>query len=680
MKKSILLVQLSEEQGKLWQAVLTSQQFDVTWKSPNTDILNLIEQMHREGKKLPDAIVADIGLRSAGSSALLASPLCRWCSEFHPETKVILTNPRQTQIRQVEQRWAIRQGASDLLPRLDKQNLIDLVSKISGFLGCQFLKAPLDKLMGHPEPIDLAVKPQTEADERKSIRKSATDDLARKMALIPLMVMSSGSKGDTHSPAVSTSLNHHVSLDLTIQDMRLYDFAIELDSLGLALRKVFQENPRLPGAIILNRGIYVGMISRKRFLEFLSRPYGLELYNKRPIKVLFEQLNPEFLVLDGNISVVMAMQSCLQRPQHVIYEPIVVRLEGGVHKLLDVHDLFLTQSQIHELATQLLREQTQDRMIQTEKMASLGQMVAEISHDVRTPVNFIYSNIDYLSTYTEQLIQLLAAYENALPQPSQKITELKEEANYGFIKEDLPKVIKGIRFGSEQLMRLVSGLQSFSRMDEQMLPSDTDVNACIENSLIILDTRLTNIRVIKNFGKLPLIQGFQGQLMQVFLNLIGNATDALLEFTAKSSVATTDFLTHSSTMQVSGEKGSSTSVLESEPWHPQIEISTSLGILGQSSETDSSKTIAQWVSVKISDNGPGIPKEIQAQIFETFFTTKGSGRGTGLGLTICHQIVTEKHQGKLNLRSPYYAGSLLTIGTEFEILLPVDLNALGKRD
>ncbi|CAN1211370.1 hypothetical protein TUMEXPCC7403_14305 [Tumidithrix helvetica PCC 7403] len=679
MQKNVLLVQLSEAQGKLWYEMLTSHQYDVTWESPNTDLLQLLEQMQREGNKMPDAIVADIGLRNTGSSILLASSLCRWCLECHPATIVILTNPRQTQIRQVEQRWAIRQGASDLLPRLDLQNCDTQLALIAELLKSEHIQKPLKKGIVLPHGIDPNKEKQNEVDEIKNIRKFATDELARKMSLIPLMVMSGGTNSDT----ASTALSNQVSLDLTLQEMKLYDFAIELESHGSVVRKVFKENPRLPGVIVLNRGIYAGMISRKRFLEFLSRPYGLELYNKRPLRVLFEQLNPEFLVLHGNISVVLAMQNCLQRPQHVIYEPIVVRLEGGIHKLLDVHDLFLAQSQIHELATQLLREQTQDRMIQTDKMASLGQMVAEISHDIRTPVNFIYGNMDYLATYTERLIQILSTYESELPQPSPKTIDLKEETNYEFIKTDLPKVIKSIRFGSEQLMRLVSGLQSFSRTDKLSLPSDIDVNDCIESSLMILDSRLKNIHVVKSYGELPLIQGFHSQLIQVFLNLIGNATDVLLSLTNQPSASSkTDFPDLYNEQQTSNEIGKegSTSLLEPEPWHPKIEISSSLGSLEQNPEADSTETSTQWISVKIADNGSGIPEEIQGRIFETFFTTKGTGKGTGLGLTICHQIVTEKHKGKLNLRSPYYAGSLLTMGTEFEILLPVDLNLVVRHD
>jgi two-component system, NtrC family, sensor kinase len=675
VQRKILLVQLSKEQGELWHSILTTQTFDVLWESLDTDILQFLEQIPEES--LPDAIVADMGLRSSSSSALLASSLCRWCIDYHPQIKVFLTNHRQTQIREVEHRWAIRQGASDLFPRIDPQNAIALASKISDVLDSRILQKTLNKSIVRLEQMKPDRNPQVEMDERHSIRKFATEELARKMALIPLMVMSSGSP---NAPLSTIASSDRISLDLTVQEIKLYDFCLELDSLGLVVRNAFQQNPRLPGVIMLNRGNYVGMISRKRFLEFLSRPYGLELYNKRPIKVLFEQMKPDFLVLNGNISVVMAMQSCLQRPQNIIYEPIVVRLEGGIHKLLDVHDLFLSQSKIHELATQLLREQTQDRMIQTEKMASLGQMVAEISHDVRTPINFIYSNTDFLSIYIERLTKLLSIYEKNLSVNSQEIEDFKADVNFDFLMEDLPKAIKSICFGSEQLMRLVDGLQRFSRADHATLTSDTDVNTCIENSLMILNSRLRNVQVIKHFGNLPLIQGFQSQIMQVFLNLIGNAADALLELSSQLSESSAEvgFLEDGYNLEASNEKDSSTSVINAKSWQPKIEISTSLGTLEQETEDTLSHTSKHWVSIKISDNGPGIPQEIQERIFETFFTTKGSGKGTGLGLTICHQIVTEKHKGKLSLRSPYYAGSLLTNGTEFEVLLPVDLNEVER--
>ncbi|MBD1832396.1 ATP-binding protein [Cyanobacteria bacterium FACHB-472] len=417
-----------------------------------------------------------------------------------------------------------------------------------------------------------------------------------------------------------------LSLESTLQELSLYHFQIEASCQGKEVAQRFEVNKLLPGVILTTENKFVGMISRGRFLEQMSRPYGLELFLKRSLKSLYEFAATNFLKLPGDTLIVTAAKLSLQRPPELLNEPIVVELANGVYRLIDVHQLLVAQSQIHELTTQLLDEQTQAQMLQAEKMATLGRMVAEIAHEIKNPVNCINGNSAFMSTYCQDLMQLVAAYE-AEPNISAKIVDLKKEIELDFLLEDLPKLIESMKVSAERLTKIVSGLQNFSHLDENKRQT-VDLHECIESTLLILNNPLKNgIEVIKNYGDLPLVSCYSGQLSQVFMNIISNAIDALGE--AKS------------------KENAHPNFLPARNWHPQIQITTEV------LETKDS----EWVVIKISDNGPGIKPEIQKRIFETFFTTKPVGKGTGLGLAISNQIVTQKHGGKLFVRSPRWGAA-----------------------
>ncbi len=625
-QKKVLVIQLSEEQQRLWQMALGSQQLDVMSEPATSDIVQFLDQTKKDGRSLPNLLIMDIGITTANSTSLQARNVCRWCTDNQPDLKVILTNPREDQIKSVGLRWATRQGAIDLLPRLYKATVIADVTKVIQILGATLLEQPLRELEASLHDGDTEVG---ETDNQiKSIREAATAELVRKMALIPLIVMS-----PSEDAIAGESIPDNISLSSTVGDLLLYDFTIEIDSQGLTASNAFKDNPLLPGIILTENGKFLGMISRQRFLDYMSRPYALELFSKRPLRVLYESAQTDVLAMPGDTLVVTGANQCLKRSPELIYEPIVVKTGDEIGKLLDIHDLFVTQSQIHELATKLLRQQTQARMVETEKMAGLGQMVAEVSHDIADPVNVIYDNLRYLSDYSNSLLSLLATYEEEATVQSDKVAEIKDATNIEFVLEDLPKVISSITKGAEQLKKIVGGLETFSQIDESA-SDDIDVNGCLETCLTILNNRLEqNFAVVKTLAELPKITGFQGQLVQVFVNIISNAIDVLIEQAALMS-------------------GSS--------WQPEIVISTE--ILDDQDQ--------KWVSVKIADNGPGIPESDQAKIFELFFNPKESGKGTGLGLSTSHQIVTQNHKGKISLRSPLKIDNAIAGGTEFQVLLP----------
>ncbi|MEG3938127.1 MULTISPECIES: sensor histidine kinase [unclassified Microcoleus] len=424
-----------------------------------------------------------------------------------------------------------------------------------------------------------------------------------------------------------------ISLESTLLDLPLYHCQIDLTQQAKEVAQAFEGNSMLPGVILTERGNFVGMISRRYFYEKINRRYGLEMFFKRPIEVLYRFSKQELLVLPGSKLIVEAASESLYRLAELVYEPVVVEVAPQTYKLLDSHQLMVAQSRIHQLTNKLLKKQTQAKLIQTEKMASLGRIVAEVAHEIRNPLNSIWGNLTFLLSYFENLLQLMSAYEEEYSEPSPRINALKEEIEFDFLQEDLPITLEGMELGASQLLKIVNGLHHFSHMDETK-PMETDIHECVDMTLLILKNRLKNsIRVVKIYGELPLVSGYSGQLSQVFLNLLVNAIDALTEYAANREIQTEC----------------------ADNWQPQIEITTNVR------ETEQGLQVA----IEIADNGPGIAPEHHQQIFDTFFTTKPAGKGSGMGLAICHQIVTEKHGGQLFLRSQ--PGQ----NTKFEILLPI---------
>jgi signal transduction histidine kinase len=421
----------------------------------------------------------------------------------------------------------------------------------------------------------------------------------------------------------SPSLN----LESTVKELSLWDFQVLPSCLGYDVAQQFAINPLIPGVVLVEQGVLVGMISQRRFLEFMSRPYGLDLFTKRSLKTLLNFLPSDVLILPGETLIVAAARQSLQRCPQSLYEPIVVQIAPQTYRLLDVHQLLVAQSQIHELATQLLHEQTQAQLLQAEKMASLGRMIAGIAHEITNPVNCIAGNFPFLSKYFSDLIDLAQTYEAENPTHSLAVQKKKEKIDFEFLQEDLPALLTSIKVSAERLTQIVGSLRSFSHMDENKR-KPADIHECIDSTLLILNNQLKRgIQVVKNYGNLPLVNCYSGQLSQVFMNIFSNAIDAIWE-----------------------------NKNHSENWQPQIEITTAV------IEPEN----PQFISIKIADNGIGIPPELQKQIFEIFFTTKPVGKGTGLGLAISNQIISEKHGGKLQMKSQP------GVGTEFEIILPLE--------
>ncbi len=475
---------------------------------------------------------------------------------------------------------------------------------------------------------------------------------------------------NTYSQDHSNIVEFHRSaqnlhLESTLQDLSLYDIQVNINQKGIILTQFFESNLTAPGVILMEDQKFVGMISQRRFFERMSRPYARELFLGRSLHVFYNVAQMELLLLPGDTPVVEAAQQAIRRSSHLIYEPIVVKLSSSEYRLLDVQQLLIAQSCIHQLATELLRQKTQDQLIQTEKLASLGQMLAGVSHEIRNPVASLLGNLQCLSNYYKDLTHVLKLYEQEFPQSSPQIEDYKEEVDLPFIQKDLPEVLDGIQISSERLKSLVNSLRGFSRRDS-FKPEKVDVNYCLDNTLLILKNRLKKgINLNKNYGKIPSIYAYPNQLSQVFLNIIGNAIDALEEVSLeKSDLAKITITTEFKKVSRLDKHHLKRVYRSSNPLLLDLEDSSlELSEIEESSEIYNS--IPGYIFIRIADNGPGIPQTILDRIFETFFTTKSPDKGTGLGLSISYQIITEKHRGQINVTSQVGGG------TEFEIILPI---------
>ncbi|MEG5064512.1 response regulator [Microcoleus sp. B3-A4] len=313
-------------------------------------------------------------------------------------------------------------------------------------------------------------------------------------------------------------------------------------------------------------------------------------------------------------------QLTIQRLQQKLHDQNARLRESEAKEREKAHQL--------ELALQQLQH-TQAQLIQSEKMSSLGNLVAGVAHEINNPISFIKGNLSPVREYTEDLLRLVQLYTEDFPNPTAAIQKQLEAIDFTFLRNDLPKLIASMSIGADRIGEIVQSLRNFSRLDQAELKA-VDIHEGIESTLMVLQHRLkdeadqTIIKVVKEYEALPKIECYAGQMNQVFMNVLTNAIDAL-----------------------QSQKSWANDADDSSPI-PTITICTKLLSNFQ-------------VGIYITDNGPGITEEVKPRIFDPFFTTKEVGKGKGLGLSISYAIVVGDHGGQLRCLSVPAQGATLAI-------------------
>lgn len=358
-------------------------------------------------------------------------------------------------------------------------------------------------------------------------------------------------------------------------------------------------------------------------------------------------------------------------------------------------------------------KQTQAQLIQTEKMSSLGQLVAGVAHEINNPVSFIYGNISYANEYINDLLRLLELYRQHYPSPAREIQSVIDEIELDFIGEDLLKILDSMKMGANRIRSIVLSLRNFSRLDESE-KKPVDIHDGIDSTLLILHNRLGSvgegnfgkpeIQVIKEYGNLPKVECYPGQLNQVFMNILNNAIDALRESSSSVGYVATDMKINGGVEVADGLPATARSqqiTINSDKLHlVGSPAASSLG--GSSGEGEATRRAVRSpqqeramvgngnfngkrsenvptikirtevldnkaICIRITDSGPGMTEQVKERLFDPFFTTKAVGKGTGLGLAISYQIVVERHRGNIK------CNSVLGQGSEFVIEIPIEV-------
>ncbi|MBE9031549.1 PAS domain S-box protein, partial [filamentous cyanobacterium LEGE 11480] len=317
-----------------------------------------------------------------------------------------------------------------------------------------------------------------------------------------------------------------------------------------------------------------------------------------------------------------------------VYER-TTELHATNHKLkIEIAERLASEAQLQQALHAL--QATQVKLIQQEKMSSLGQLVAGVTHEINNPVNFIYGNLKPIQGATDQLLRLINLYQKYYPQPEREIAHAIANIDLPFLQSDIYKILRSMETGTERIQSIIASLNNFSRLNEADLKL-VSIHEGIDSALTLLHNRLRDdhphcqIRIIKNYANIPDVECYAGQLNQVFMDILGNAIDALVKQPRPIS--------------------------EDQVNYPSITISTE-------------QATPKFVRVIIHDNGVGISAATQARMFDPFFTTKPIGKGTGLGLSISYTIIAEQHQGRM------WCDSTLGHGTSLLIEIPLRQSGL----
>ena len=434
------------------------------------------------------------------------------------------------------------------------------------------------------------------------------------------------------------------------------DGIVVLDETGV----IRQANPAAIALFGLNSSDLIGHPLNEQLTELAREPAQWKARSEQRLAL-------------SNLSQILEV-SISDRAQEDRQEYVVI-LRDITERNLAEASLRQSESQLRQQTQQLeeaLRyvQQTQSKLVQSEKMSSLGQLVAGVAHEINNPVNFISGNLSHADQYTQDLLGLMKRYQQQFPNPGEEIIAEAETIDLDFILEDLPRMLKSMKVGADRIRQIVVSLRNFSRTDEAAV-KEVDIHDGIEGTLMILQSRLKGkgdrpeIQIIKDYGKLPLVECYAGQLNQVFMNLLSNAIDAL-EDSPQFSILNSKLVTAPQDVRLSAHIEASKAQSATDANQTQnSKLKTQNSPPPPTSRIHTELSPSKQITIRITDNGCGIPETVQRRLFDPFFTTKPVGKGTGLGLSISYDIVTEKHGGQLKCVSA--PGK----GTEFMVEIPL---------
>ncbi|MFN6485781.1 MULTISPECIES: AAA family ATPase [unclassified Nostoc] len=512
--------------------------------------------------------------------------------------------------------------------------------------------------------------------------KAKTDDLEKRYPKLlkpilqqqefnfnPLETIASIARTSSTYPTNTTNISDALDLTCILKAAQTISSCIELDALVSSLTRIILENSGAKTSVLILPQEDVWQVRAITFIEqqsnsqtdvktiLYSQP--LDACQNIPIKLInYVKNTQESVIIDNcqtNIPGVIGEYMLQHQPQSVLCMPIVNqghlvgilylenKLNQGVftNNRLQVINLLSSQAaialenaQLYQQAGQALQElqQAQLQIVQSEKMSALGNLVAGVAHEMNNPLGFIAASLQQAKPTFAEIIEHLKLYEKRFPTPGDEILTHAEEIDLEYSLEDLPKMIDSMMIACDRLKNISTSLRTFSRADrDYKVPFN--IHEGIDSTILILKHRLKAndirpaIEVVTDYGNLPQIECFPGQLNQVFMNILANAIDALDESNTEQSFE---------------------EIKANPNW---IKVTTSLK--------------ERQVEVKIADNGKGMSESVKQKVFDHLFTTKGVGKGTGLGLAIAQSIIVEKHGGTLNV------SSILGEGTEFVITLPI---------
>jgi signal transduction histidine kinase len=386
----------------------------------------------------------------------------------------------------------------------------------------------------------------------------------------------------------------------TLADLPAHDYQVPASTPGQQVADAFKRWPDLPGVVVTFGDGYLELISQTNFFKLMSRPFSLEIYCKRPVGLMLEALDQPSLQLEHGTDLAEAARLALNRRADCVYDPILVHHADGSARILDIHLLLLAQAQLLRAA--------QVALVQTEKLASLGQLAAGVAHEVNNPLAYVLNNVNVLRRDVLALLPLLEAYRR--PDGAEAAAALEDELDLAYLVPNLTRLFDKTHEGLHRVRDIVQNLRDFARLDNADF-CEADLNASVLSTLEFLghEIKRRGVRVETHLGELPRVPCQPRKMHQVFINLVMNA------------------------VQACGERGLVT--LRTRPEQGAV-------------------------CVEVEDNGTGIAPEHLPRIFDPFFTTKPVGQGTGLGLSVSYGIIRD-HGGSIHVESEPGRGSVFRV-------------------